>query len=357
MRRELALLGAFAVATAACGHRARDKSADFVEKSCGTISEARTPSPAPLLDPVVLSATAYQKADGDLTVLVNPIVDQDSGQVTTDLDPSALEIRCGGDTFQPTAADVHKVDKDHPAVSDIVFVIDTTGSMIWAIDGVIKSVMAFADHVAGLGLDARIGGVEYGDGLRTETDLTTPAAFHDWADKLGEIGGGDAPENPIDAILHANEAFTYRRDAQRYVILITDAGMHELSDGSQCADHGLTDVVAAMRGKALFAVAHSTAGGDAGVSPKYLTQALGGLYVEPKFNAFSKSTFDLSKDAGVDAFLAATHRVEVPAERCARDPSGGDPRSNKANLLDSVTVSYQVGDKTYTANVPLRPAP
>jgi hypothetical protein len=353
MRTLVLILGSALIA--ACGHRERSDDLAFEAKQCGSTTEPREPSPTVTDAPVTLSASAFQKADGDLTVLVNPVVN--NGGLVADLDPAALQIQCGTSTFQPTADDIHKVSKEHPAVSDLVFVIDTTGSMLWAINGIIEGISAFAQGVSELGLDARIGGIEFGDEIRSHQDVTTPEEFRVWVEKLGEIGGGDGPENPIDPILQAYNTFTYRRDAQRYFMVITDNGMHEQSDGTACADKNLSDVVTAMRGKVLFAVGHAGEATPAGVNPKALSSSMGGLYSRLDINPFKPEEFNIMEDTEFASFLASTHRVEVPAVNCAADPSAGDPRTVKTNLLTSVTVKYTLDGTTYTADVPLSPAP
>ena len=89
---------------------------------------------------------------------------------------------------------------------DIVFVLDTTGSMAGVIRMAVSHINEFADTMESTGYDYRLGIVTYGDGFNFPHGLDpTPYVdtFHAWVSPIGSWGGGDAPEEALDAIMAA----------------------------------------------------------------------------------------------------------------------------------------------------------
>ena len=119
---------------------------------------------------------------------------------------------------------------------DVVFVFDTTSSMGGEIDGAIRSSVAFAEQLRAANRDFRLGLVAFGDEIRAianpDLSLTADAGeFTGWVRQLRAVGGGDDPEASLDALQQAT-AFHFRPDAQKVLLLITDAAPHEANDGS-----------------------------------------------------------------------------------------------------------------------------
>ena len=132
--------------------------------------------------------------------------------------------------------------------ADIVFVIDTTGSMGGYLDTMVLKAQDFADTLAASNIDYRIGYVTFGDDIRKGTSerlapTDNVATFKTEIDYLTAYGGDDGPENQIDAIDYARAAatdttsnpagsfqndmsFTYRIDAAKIFILVTDIDYH-----------------------------------------------------------------------------------------------------------------------------------
>ncbi len=149
----------------------------------------------------------------------------------------------------------------------LCFIIDTTGSMSGTINGVKSSIQAFADSFAGR--PVTWAGVEYGDATpldgsvswdtsRTKFDPSTDLnAFKAWIDTLHATGGGDAAENPLDAMMEtklaAPNGYGWRipADAARYYIVLTDVGAHERGDGTSFSSYTGAEVLAAFRGWAI----------------------------------------------------------------------------------------------------------
>ena len=131
--------------------------------------------------------------------------------------------------------------------TDIVLVIDNTGSMSSGIESVKNSVLAFVTSLRGSGQDVQVGVVAYNDngdndgsttyrvpasdvmataavyGYRPLTsNLTTTGPIYKFVDSLDATGGGDAPELAFSGIDFARRTFAWRDGAQRVYILITD---------------------------------------------------------------------------------------------------------------------------------------
>ncbi len=255
-----------------------------------------------------LSGHARQEASGDVTIVLNPVVRTGQAERIRRLDAEQLTVTM--DATEVPLADLSKVDADHPVSTDIVFVLDTTGSMAWAIGGVQAGVRSFLDVVKASGIDAKVGGVEYGDHVRTSIDLTTAGDVRSWVGGLSATGGADAAESPLDAILHAYDTFSWRPDAQRFMVVVTDEGMNECGVG--CSETTLAEVVDVTGGNVLYGVVHAKLWDPSGVDPKKLVRAAGGLYVSP--SELDLLDFDISDDTPLDDFLADTHVLTVAAE-------------------------------------------
>jgi hypothetical protein len=131
---------------------------------------------------------------------------------------------------------------------DVVFVIDTTGSMGSYLSTMTSKAQAFADKIAASGIDYRLGYVTFGDDIRKASGqrlapTSIASTFKAAIGALTANGGGDGLENQIDALDYARAApsettsnpagsfqndmsFTYRVGAARMFILITDIGYH-----------------------------------------------------------------------------------------------------------------------------------
>lgn len=178
---------------------------------------------------------------------------------------------------------------------DLVFIQDLSGSMGGAITGVRNSVISFADQLASRGLDIRIGSVGYsGPTLIPSTpagsiseylgpvqDLTDPASFQTHVNEQWVAsGGGDAPENGLEAIEYAHENLSWRPGATRVMILITDISLHWSGSSCGCSDQTIESIAALIGGSTVVhAVAPESAVYrtlDGGLDPWLLAEATGG---------------------------------------------------------------------------------
>lgn len=113
------------------------------------------------------------------------------------------------------------------ARSDIVFVLDVTGSMSGAINGVKNNILAFTDSLAARGMAYRLGMVTFLDAVENVYPFTTSATdFKNSVSAQYAHAGGDGPENSLDAL---DSACTFPWDplARHVVIWITDNAYHE----------------------------------------------------------------------------------------------------------------------------------
>ncbi|MFA7642388.1 MAG: vWA domain-containing protein [Sphaerochaetaceae bacterium] len=134
-------------------------------------------------------------------------------------------------------------------MADIVFVIDTTGSMYGYLDTMVTKAQDFADTLEASDVDYRVGYVTFGDDIRKgDHERLAPTSdiltFKTEIDLITAYGGDDSPENQIDAIDYARAGtsettsnpagsfqndmgFLYRDAAIRMFVLITDIDYHE----------------------------------------------------------------------------------------------------------------------------------
>lgn len=114
--------------------------------------------------------------------------------------------------------------------ADVVFVIDTTGSMEGEIENVKNNVDTFVSELEENNVDIRLGLVEYKDIFLNGTDTTKNYGwFKDVSSFKSQVsslkvsgGGGDGPESAVDALYCARNMES-RTGIKKYIILITDA--------------------------------------------------------------------------------------------------------------------------------------
>jgi hypothetical protein len=123
-------------------------------------------------------------------------------------------------------------------IADIVFVIDTTGSMGGIINNVRNNVNLFASMLVDeYNIDANFALVEFRDILADGMDstrvhtnghsnwFTTVSGLHSALGGLSVGGGGDWPETPIDGLEMARR-LDFRTNAAQFIVLVTDADYH-----------------------------------------------------------------------------------------------------------------------------------
>lgn len=135
---------------------------------------------------------------------------------------------------------------------DIVFLIDSTGSMADEINGVRKNLNVFTQALENASLDYRIAVIEYKDITAWDEETSTQVlqlngktwlkSADDVADLLAEItvtGGGDWKETPVDALGCMLKELTFRTDASKFAFVLTDA---DYKDDNDYGYTGMLDV-------------------------------------------------------------------------------------------------------------------
>lgn len=224
------------------------------------------------------------------------------------------------------------IGSDRPV--DIVFVFDTTGSMDDEIEGVKNTSIAFANKLRDSNRDFRLGLVAFGDEIRSvdnrDGSLTADAEeFKRWVGRLRADGGGDEEEMSLDGLLEASEMH-FRSDAQKILLLITDAPPHERSDGAGVSRVTAGGTAAALKdaGFTVYAVTYND--GRFG----QIVDATGGefydIYVDSDFTGI------IDKIGGL---IASQYRITYQSHRPAYD---GTRRPV------TVTVGGNTGRSEYT---------
>ncbi len=129
---------------------------------------------------------------------------------------------------------------------DIVFVLDVTESMQPYIDAVKQNVISFAQDLQSNSRDYRLGLVTFEDYVVSaypdcncayrDSFTSDVKQFTDWVGTLHAGGGGDIPEDQLDALSYAAK-FPFRPEAEGIIIIVTDAPPHHDGDGSADSAH------------------------------------------------------------------------------------------------------------------------
>ena len=337
VRRTALVLLAPVVFAAGCElFEPRDPEVEFEAKTCGSLDDHRSPDPSVSEKDAVLSGAVRRTDDGGLEVVIAPLI-VGTVDVTAELDAESMNVTLDGEAV--AEFDLQKVSKEVPAAVDIMFVLDTTGSMLWAIDGVKAGIDLFLDGIDATGIDARVGGIEFGDEIRSDTALGDTDELRRWLDLLTATGGGDGPESPLDSMEKAYRNADWRQGALPYFIVITDVGMHEQTDDTDCSDTNLANTTELIEGNALVTVVHAGSRGGPGVDPDWLVRAMGGLYVSLD-GSFLISDFDVSLDTPADDILESTHVLRVPASDATRDAT-------------EIELTYEVDGQTISFAAPI----
>ena len=123
-----------------------------------------------------------------------------------------------------------EIGRDSPrARADLVFVIDTTGSMNDKIDALIQTCQSFVDKLATRHIDWAAAVVGFGD-LTVEGDRIVATPFSSSTDRVKALlrglprysGGGNEGESSLEALQAALDQPGFRQDAMKVVVLITD---------------------------------------------------------------------------------------------------------------------------------------
>ena len=128
---------------------------------------------------------------------------------------------------------------------DFVFVLDVTGSMGGEINAVKNNIKAFADNL-NKSIDYRLSLVTFRDDVIIDSiEKYNPSkgewthdvdTFKAWVSETKLGWGGDWPEGSFEAVGKATEHFSFRKGAQKFIILVTDAASHSKGDDTSYVD-------------------------------------------------------------------------------------------------------------------------
>ncbi|MDS0261096.1 VWA domain-containing protein [Haloarcula sp. S1CR25-12] len=184
---------------------------------------------------------------------------------------------------------------------DIVFVFDDTGSMGGEIDDMKRGVSDLTGSIEDAGIDARYGLVSFKDGTHVDQELTDDTgAFQESVNGLYASGGGDGPEDSLDAIYRGAE-MDFRNDTQRVVVHITDYSAH----ASDRTTHSYTDVSERIRttGSEFYTVSPESTDFDT------IANETGGIWMD-----ISDSDFGVVLD-DIQSSLTSRYAVRYEAAR------------------------------------------
>ena len=110
---------------------------------------------------------------------------------------------------------------------DVVFVLDETESMRDNIRGIRAYVDFLFDAFEREGRDATFGLVTFTDKTRKIGRTDDLGTFKNWLFEIGVDGGGDIAEAGLDALMTAVTETKFRRGAERFILLASDAAFHD----------------------------------------------------------------------------------------------------------------------------------
>src|SRR6266481_328779 len=185
---------------------------------------------------VVVGNPGLQHFDSDGGVELDFGLTDQNGQPVGNLKPDNLQVFEDGKLAK--ILDFRGVGQGRPV--DIVFVMDVTESMQPYIDAIKQNMVNFAHDLASNNRDYRLGLVTFEDYVVSKyPDCNCPyqntmtsdvKVFTDWVGSLHAGGGGDIPEDQLDALAYAS-TFPFRPEAEGIIIMITDAPPHVAGDG------------------------------------------------------------------------------------------------------------------------------
>ncbi len=191
---------------------------------------------------VVVGNPGLQHFDSDGGVELDFGLTDQNGQPVGNLRPDNLQVFEDGKLAK--ILDFRGVGQGRPV--DIVFVMDVTESMQPYIDAIKQNMVNFAHDLASNNRDYRLGLVTFEDYVVSKypdcncayqkTMTSDVNQFIDWVGTLHASGGGDIPEDQLDALAYAS-SFPFRPQAQGIIIIITDAPPHHKGDGSANTQH------------------------------------------------------------------------------------------------------------------------
>ncbi len=137
-----------------------------------------------------------------------------------------------------TVLKVEKIPVAENVPVDFVFLIDITGSMQPSINSVKSNISTFTQSLVKRGIDYRLGLILFTDDIEKVYNPTPNVSdFLKWITPVKARGGGDEKENSLEALETATKMISWRNEANRVCVVITDAPYHQKDEDG----HGITD--------------------------------------------------------------------------------------------------------------------
>lgn len=237
--------------------------------------------------------------------------------------------------------------------ADIVFAIDTTGSMSSTINNVVTNVASFATTLSeNYNVKVNYSLVEFKD-LEADGPGTTKVikngssnwfsdvdTFISKVNDLSASGGGDAPESDIDALETARR-LDFRSSASKFIILITDASYKVANDyGIQSMEEEIE--LLKKDGIITSVVTSSSRKGDYQI----LYESTGGIFADISSSSFSSSLLALADLIGETTsdgtWVILKHGYRYVKLTDETDQDG-----------DGLSTTYELGDEVEIDLAPL----
>jgi len=223
-----------------------------------------------------------------------------------------------------------------PILTDIVFVVDESGSMGNVQTNLRNNIGLFASILQGTGqVSARFGLVGYGSSNpapRMITDFTDPTSFATAAQGL-LINGGTEPGYTATAFaLNALDGqaptFSYRSNAVKNVIIMTD----EPSNGDRVSRGSVGG--SAVTETVLDGVLTANNALYNGVLTTYSTPSYDDLIDDHSGNIFNLATFNTTDQSVIQAFVTdfANRKLQETLDFCQLNPN--DPACNPTSVSE-----------------------
>lgn len=257
----------------------------FLQTAEGALGEIENPNLQRMRELVV------QAGNETLTKEDREIIQQEIDEIKNSIDDIANYTEFNG--IKPLSPpSVKEPPKWTPGNADIVFIIDRTGSMGGAIEKVKSNIDGFVNRLSSNGVDVKLGLVTYGEVNSGEpiikkeftSDLDT---FKSNLNNINVSGGGDWYESGLEGIADTtNGAITYsfRDEAPKHFILVTDAPIHDNNSDSDGGDSlstfDIDDVANDLKIKGIKLTVVSSMYGETNTQLKRLSDPTGGDYLD-----------------------------------------------------------------------------
>jgi flagellin len=231
-----------------------------------------------------LRELAIKSSNDDLTSEDREAVQDEVNQILAGIDDIAVNTKFNTTNLLGPQSQA----SSSAGEADIVFVIDSTGSMDSVISNVISNLDEFVSTIQSEGVNVRLGLVTYkdknfdGPDYLQKTDFTSDeSAFKATLTDISVGGGGDTPESGLEAIedpILGATSFAYTPGASKQLIMVTDAPVHTQS-GDGLSSYNIDDVISDLSSRGIVATIVSDPTGDPDAQLKPIADGTGGDFL------------------------------------------------------------------------------